>query len=216
MCEILDVFDENQHRLGTASREDVHKKGLWHRTFHCWVVRGEGDSAQILFQKRSDSKKICPSLYDVSSAGHLLAGETVLEGVREIQEELGIQATPESLTFFRVHISETIERNGLVDREFHHIHFLYDSTPLSEYPFQEAELSGLLEVPIHAALTFFEGRSETLHGTGVSLENRTEHPVTAHLSDFVPREKTYYIMILTEALRFLAGKSLPESSERGL
>ena len=49
-------------------------------------------------QKRSAWKDSNPGCYDISSAGHLSAGDTYLEGaLREIGEELGIHAEAEGL-----------------------------------------------------------------------------------------------------------------------
>jgi hypothetical protein len=59
--EQLKIFDENRNPIGVASREDVHRLGYWHETFHCWFV-------------------------DITAAGHLMADESVEDGVREIKE----------------------------------------------------------------------------------------------------------------------------------
>ena len=39
MSEVLDIFDAKMNQIGTASRDEVHQKGYWHQTFHCWIVR---------------------------------------------------------------------------------------------------------------------------------------------------------------------------------
>ena len=36
--EQLMVVDEAGHPLYTATRQDVHTQGLWHETFHCFVI----------------------------------------------------------------------------------------------------------------------------------------------------------------------------------
>ena len=52
----------------------------------------------LLLQKRSKEKDSFPGCYDISSAGHISAGDEPLEtALRELEEELGIKAEPEQL-----------------------------------------------------------------------------------------------------------------------
>ena len=37
--ELIDIYDEKMNLLGTATREQAHREGLWHTSFHCWIVR---------------------------------------------------------------------------------------------------------------------------------------------------------------------------------
>ena len=52
MNEILDIYDAKMNHIGTASREEAHKFGYWHQTFHCWIVRREKGKNYVLFQIR--------------------------------------------------------------------------------------------------------------------------------------------------------------------
>ena len=97
--EYLDIVDENGVPTGkTAERTAAHKQGLRHRTSHVWILRERAGKVEVLLQKRSAWKDSNPGCYDISSAGHLSAGDTYLEGaLREIGEELGIHAEAEEL-----------------------------------------------------------------------------------------------------------------------
>ena len=56
MEEYIDILNAHGEPLNySASRTEVHAKGLWHRTVHIWVFDLNG---KILFQKRSLKKKI--------------------------------------------------------------------------------------------------------------------------------------------------------------
>ena len=92
--EIFDVVDENGEPTGRmAARGVVHALGLWHRTAHVWIWRRRGDSVEILLQKRSQEKDAYPGCYDISSAGHVVAGDGFAESaLRELREELGLSA----------------------------------------------------------------------------------------------------------------------------
>ncbi len=53
--EYFDVLNEYGEFTGkTATREECHKKGLWHRAVYGFIFNNKGD---ILLQKRSKNKK---------------------------------------------------------------------------------------------------------------------------------------------------------------
>ena len=74
-------------------RSLVHRDGDLHGTSHIWLVRKNTENAwEVLLQKRSACKDSHPGEYDISSAGHLPAGQDFLESaLRELEEELGKQ-----------------------------------------------------------------------------------------------------------------------------
>ena len=113
--ELLDLLDENGEPSGQVrERTLVHLNGDWHRTSHVWVVRRRGDGGHdLLLQKRSRGKDFFGGCYDISSAGHIPAGQDYLESaLRELKEELGIAAEPEDLRLVGVH-------DGRYEGEFH-------------------------------------------------------------------------------------------------
>eukprot|EP01119_Soliformovum_irregulare_P014431 TRINITY_DN3947_c0_g1_i2.p1 TRINITY_DN3947_c0_g1~~TRINITY_DN3947_c0_g1_i2.p1 ORF type:complete len:185 (+),score=48.17 TRINITY_DN3947_c0_g1_i2:17-571(+) len=71
--EYLDVLDENGKFTGISHpRSQVHREGLWHRVVHVWIVNSKG---QVLLQQRTLNKESWPGMWDISSAGHISAGE---------------------------------------------------------------------------------------------------------------------------------------------
>ena len=102
---MFDIIDENGTPTGLIKeRGVVHREGALHATSHIWIARENDKSGyDILLQKRSACKDSHPGCYDISSAGHIGAGDTPLNsGLRELQEELGIHAQPEHLKEFGV------------------------------------------------------------------------------------------------------------------
>ena len=86
--EIFDVVDENDVVTGTATRGEVHAQRLVHRAVHVFVFNKRGD---LLLQKRSRLKDLCPGVWDSSVAGHLDSGESYeAAALRELGEEMGI------------------------------------------------------------------------------------------------------------------------------
>ncbi len=96
--EYLEVFDRYGKTTGRlVDRRTVHERGLWHRVVHIWVYNSGGE---VLIQKRSSNKDSHPNLWDVSAAGHIDPGELPVESaIRELKEELGIDADANKLKF---------------------------------------------------------------------------------------------------------------------
>ena len=142
--EYLDIVDENGKPTGkTISREEAHAKGIMHRTAHVWIVRPTGDGYEVLLQKRSENKESFPGMYDTSSAGHITAGDDPLESaLRELKEELGIDASPDQLSLagtFRIHYEKKFHGRLFRDNEFTTV-FVYQGT-VGNLTLQESEVS---------------------------------------------------------------------------
>ena len=99
MPEMLDIVDENGVPTGrSVPRTVAHAEGLRHRTSHVWIVRRKAGRVQVLLQMRCAAKDSYPGCYDISSAGHIPAGdEFVGSALRELREELGVDARAEDL-----------------------------------------------------------------------------------------------------------------------
>mgnify|MGYP005749549731 CR=1 FL=1 len=113
MAEYLDVIDKNGNLTGeVVDRKVAHHEGIRHRAAHLWLVRNKDGKIQVLLQKRSINKEAFPNCYDISSAGHVPAGEDFeTSAIRELNEELGIHANKKDLMFCG-------DRNVVWDGEF--------------------------------------------------------------------------------------------------
>ena len=98
--EYLDVVDEFGNPTGEiVERQKAHREGIRHRTSHVWIIR-EYNGIEVLLQKRSENKDSYPGCYDISSAGHILAGCDYIESaLRELKEELGVSVREDELVF---------------------------------------------------------------------------------------------------------------------
>lgn len=99
--ELFDIVDEYGNPTGsTVERSYAHANGIRHRTAHIWIARKIDGRLQVLLQKRAMNKDSFPGRYDTSSAGHIQAGdEPLTSAIRELSEELGINADKEDLEF---------------------------------------------------------------------------------------------------------------------
>ena len=75
MTEKIEIFDSLFNHVGIQDRKIAHKEGLWHQTFHCWIIRKREDKIFVLFQKRSSQKADSPNMLDIPAAGHLKFNE---------------------------------------------------------------------------------------------------------------------------------------------
>lgn len=147
--ELFELYNEDGTPSGVLKpRSLVHKDGDLHGASHVWVFRRVDDRMELLLQKRSDDKDSFPGDYDISAAGHLDPGESFLQGaVRELGEELGIQAGPESLQYLdTIRIDAVDHFHGEIfhNREIMYI-YLYELIPGDqEIIYQESEISGIM------------------------------------------------------------------------
>ena len=37
--EKLNIMNNQHETIGTAARSDIHAQGLWHETFHFWLLK---------------------------------------------------------------------------------------------------------------------------------------------------------------------------------
>ena len=100
MEERFDILDGSGAPVGQARpRSEVHARGLWHRAFHLFLVARLDGVPHALLQRRSEDKDTSPGKLDVAVGGHFSAGETIVEAVREVEEELGLRVSVGELTF---------------------------------------------------------------------------------------------------------------------
>ena len=145
MMEYLDLVDEKGNPTGEiVSRNSAHREGLLHRTAHVWIVRECDGRTQILLQKRSMKKESFPGLFDTSSAGHIPSGSDPIESaLRELLEELGIEATEEQLSFvgfFRIQYEKVFHGKLFRDNEVTWVYVYHEPVEIGSLSLQKDEV----------------------------------------------------------------------------
>jgi isopentenyldiphosphate isomerase len=213
MSEYFDIFDANLSPAAPfrAERKEAHAQGLWHQTFDCWVLRRDAGGDKIVLQLRSMGKDNYPGTLDISASGHLAAGEGPMDGVREIEEELGLKVEPEDLFYLGLH-KEAMDRPGFCVRHLSHTYFYEAAQPLSSYSPQESEVDGLFEINIADAIRLVSGETESVEAEGIAREGSAYKParrriVIADLCAAEDRCKVtkYYLKVFTLAALYLQG-----------
>jgi len=208
--ELFDIYDDELRPIGVAPRGEVHARGLWHRSFHCWLARPEPASGRLLvrFQKRASGKDTFPDCFDITVAGHLAAGETHRDAVREIDEEIGLPIPFERLTF----LFETRSvREGaacgvpFIDREISRVYAVLSDAPLDAFRLQAEETAGIFEADARDLIALFEGRVPSLEAEGrVPGEGGAGLlPAIGRVTAdrFVPRDPSCYLDVFRRLLK---------------
>jgi isopentenyldiphosphate isomerase len=198
--EIVDIYDENMNRIGAKPRNEVHKTGDWHKSFHCWIIRKQGDRQYVLFQKRGPNKKIYPNALDITAAGHYLKGENIEKGIRELNEELGTSFAYSDLVHLGTKI-DVAKIGDIINREFCEVYLLENPLPPSGYRIKEDEVTGLVEIEVRDGMKLFSGEVARTKARGITLETgKQERTFDIGVSDIIPRVDRYYmkIFIMTE------------------
>ena len=142
MDEFIDILTPEGSFTGkTALKSEAHKNGWFHATAHIWFFTSD---EKILLQKRALTKKVFPGIWDISVAGHIGAGEEILEGAkREVFEEIGLILEDKDFIKIGTRIHQVNHENGIQDNEHHHVFIAELKTPISELTMQPEEVAGL-------------------------------------------------------------------------
>jgi len=142
MDELIDILTPEGKPTGEiALKSEAHKKGLFHATVHIWLFTSD---EKIILQKRALSKKVFPGLWDISVAGHIVAGENVLNSaIREVKEEIGLQLQQEDLIKIGTRIHQVSHANGIQDNEHHHVFIAELKTSIKGLIIQEEEVAAI-------------------------------------------------------------------------
>jgi 8-oxo-dGTP pyrophosphatase MutT (NUDIX family) len=186
---LIDIFSDRYEHVGTAEKKDANAQGLWHRTFSALLVNPAART--VTLQKKAPGRAGFdrPDYADFTVGGHYHAGEAIPDGVREAREELGLDDL-DYADFFPLGIRQTAVTLApdRIEREFQHWHLLPYDSPIDGIPLDDAEVSGLVEVNLHDAISLAAGERGQVDAR---YRTRDDHgqPLTAgHLStaDLIP------------------------------
>jgi isopentenyldiphosphate isomerase len=200
--EHLDIFTEDFKWLRQATREEVHQKGYWHQTFHCWVVHETETGLDLLLQRRHASKDTHPLKLDTSCAGHLEAGESPEDGVRELKEELGLHISSNTLHkvgIFKYNGEDVAKK--IIDHEFCHVYALVrKAETLEDYQPALGEVSGLFLISLEEMKQLCRGLKQNIAIDGYEIDDngvKTELGLRIEQDDLVKNDPLYYEMLFT-------------------
>lgn len=139
MAEMLDVLTERGDFTGqTATRDECHEKGFWHRAFSAFILDANNN---VLLQLRSKEKKTDPLKWDAPVAGHIDAGEWGREALaREAKEELGLDVTDDEIKYYSCTTSERI-MPGMLEHHYNEYYIIAKNVDIESLILQEEEVA---------------------------------------------------------------------------
>ena len=139
MEEKFDVLNELVEFTGEiATRDECHKKGLWHRAVYAFIIDDKGN---ILLQKRSKNKKLWPNMWDVTVGGHVDAGEFGRQAlIREVKEELGIEIKDDDVKYL-IGSTSINEQGDIINKHYNECYLITKNIDISDIKIQKEEIS---------------------------------------------------------------------------
>ncbi len=157
MEEYFDILDESGNLTGEKRlRSEAHTQGLWHRTVHIYFYRLNNEVIELLVHHRSKTKDLNPDKWDTRFGGHVKAGETLEEALKnELKEETGLDISTEQVTVGPIH-----KRDKLPNREFTNVYFYNFTGDTNDLIFNDGEVQGVKWMSLDDVLNSIEEKPD--------------------------------------------------------
>lgn len=161
MSNLIDVLSETGLRTGeTLPRTEIHRLGKYHRAVHLYLFNSK---SELLLQKRSANVDHYPGLFSISVLGHINAGEYSSTTVRrEIEEELGIDASGLKIDFLFSYFSQTTLNETYIDRQFNDVYITHADIDPKRIRLDPSEVSEVKFVQFENFQEMVSGKSAGL------------------------------------------------------
>ena len=185
------------------TRQQAYQDGDWIGTFNLWIVSRTPEPA-IIYQQRSPDRSWAPNLLDVTAGGHLLAGERLTDGLREVDEELGRHFDTDQVTFLGRKLYVGFNADGTAKNNVIAIYMVEDDAPLSTYVLQQEEVYALCACPVAELLRAHENADYTFTVTGVAADNK-KIDITVGKESFPENYDDYHYKMAVLVDRYFRG-----------
>lgn len=157
MEEYFDILDEQGNITGEERlRSEAHTLGLWHRTVHIYFYRLNDGIVELLVHLRSKTKDLNPNKWDTRFGGHIKAGESIEEALKnELKEETGLSISSSQVSVGPIH-----KRDKFPNREFTNVYFYNFTGETSELVFNDGEVQEVKWISLDDALKSIEENSD--------------------------------------------------------
>ena len=186
------------------TREQALNDGDWIGTFNLWILTSNPEPS-IIYQQRSLSRAWSPGLLDVAAGGHYQAGEQLIDGLREVEEELGKHYDPEAILYLGRKVYVGLDTQDRAHNNIVEVYMTTDDSPLESYRLQKEELNGLCICPVRELLRVhtdkdYSFRTQLLDVNGENIVLEITH------DSFPPNWDNYHYKMAVLADRYFQGE----------
>jgi len=206
LSEPFDIVTSRGEPTGVSKpRWQVHRDGDWHRAIHLWIFGRDDDGEYIDFQRRGLEKDTWPGYLDATVAGHIRAGETAVDALRESDEEVGIQVALDDVIQAGTRYSINDGVPGRIDHEIQDLLLLRRDRPLGAYRPNPDEVDGIVRLRLGDAIDLLSGQLRVASGQLLRADAGDPDALVVEAGQFIPSIDRYFLRVTIAAKRALAG-----------
>lgn len=193
--EYIDIYDKDEHLLGYCEKEKAHELGYWHRVFGCLIYNKKKNKVFFQLKNPNHNKVNDKPLLEITAGGHLISGETLKQGVREVKEETGFDIDYTELKFLEKRTCNKKIKKNYIIREFQYYYSADLNVDVEEFKnYDSEEVLAFIELDIHDTLKLLNKKVKNIKGkkdSGEIVKIALEDFDSAFVNDGL------YILLLT-------------------
>ena len=151
------------------TREQAMDDGDWIGTFNLWIVTAD-PVPSIIYQQRGPDRSWAPNKLDVTAGGHYMAGEKLVDGLREVEEELGRQYDANDMLYLGRKIYVGLDTSGRRKNNVIELYLIQDDNPLTTYRLAENEVYAAVSCPVSELIKVHQGGDYSFVADGLRYD----------------------------------------------
>lgn len=164
-AEYIDIYDSKENLLGYCEKEKAHELGCWHKVFGCIIYNSKNSKVYFQLKNPKHNNIHTKELLEITAGGHLMAGETLEDGVREIKEETGLKVNFKELDFVEKRKINIKVKQDYIVREFQYFYSLNRDIKLNDFiNYDKSEVSSFVELNIKDTIKLLNNKVEQIKG----------------------------------------------------
>lgn len=178
--EYIDIYDAKENLLGYCEKDKAHQLGYWHKVFGCLIYNSKTNKVFFQLKNPNYNKINDRPLLEISAGGHLISGETLKNGVREIKEETGFEVEYEELVFLEKRKCNKKVTKDYIVKEFQYFYSLDLNVKVNKFKkYDKKEVLGFVELDINSVIKLLNNKIKSTKGI-----KDTGETIRVSLNDF--------------------------------
>lgn len=163
--EYIDIYDKNEHLLGYCEKDKAHELGYWHRVFGCLIYNRKNNKVFFQLKNPNYNKVNNKPLLEITAGGHLISGETLKQGIREIKEETGFNIDYTDLKFLEKRTCNKRIKKNFIVREFQYYYSVDLNISVGDFKnYDKDEVLSFIELDINDTLKLLNKKVKNIKG----------------------------------------------------